>query len=685
MTILKLLIFCLILLPPEGSGERVKNLMYENIKSTSGCYRRLNSTHQIGCSSKNGGSTGIIHVCKTHKDLTFILEEGKGKTYIPLLPAKLFNVDTLNEMIESKRVSGVMLYIHNVTLESLGHFTHERQCPNPYTSLNGSCKNDSEWNPYGTGLLYADIPFPIFYTDDEQEIIKMTACFEQYNNFSFERQAERSLCSLEMKSFMPATTNTVTCQRRSHVISSTVTFCDPLGDKNLWVSLYPLVDGPNKNEMKPVVDNKYIVIAAKLDTTSMFDKMPGANSPATGIVTLLMVAKYLKDILTINMLREAKTNVLFILFNGESYDYIGSQRILYDMLKGDFPMKNSDVLPKIHPDNVSLFIELSQLGNSKENQLFVHYWNESKEIRSFYKKLEKNGQPHLYFQNVSGTNGLPPASLHTFLKSDPSFPGLIIADHESSYSNHFYNSLFDNSTNIAYRYYDTLLPEYIPKNSFQQFIANMSEAIGKSVFEEITKKKYTGNASSDVVLADELLYCYLENPNCRVLTATQQDVILDDRPLNFYIGINGVSNFARTVTTLALGWLTGDVIGKSNGNCTNIPKNHVFQYYNMSSSIYELDSTVCYRLSIHTTDAVSPAFIIPDYDWASGEFSSWTESRWYEMSARLFLKPSAAHEQITIVLGLLSLVFSSSVVYFVKSKSHLLFTPIASAEGLPNC
>lgn len=58
---------------------------------------------------------------------------------------------------------------------------------------------------------------------------------------------------------------------------------------------------------------------------------------------------------------------MFILFNGEAYDYIGSSRIVYDMSNGDFPNN----LIKFNKDHVGLFIELSQIHYDKE--IFIHH------------------------------------------------------------------------------------------------------------------------------------------------------------------------------------------------------------------------------------------------------------------------------------------------------------------------
>lgn len=69
-----------------------------------------------------------------------------------------------------------------------------------------------------------------------------------------------------------------------------VRYCDPLGGNNIWSTLYPRLKAEETNKT-------VIVVAARLDGTSMFDGLvPGAMSPVSGIVTLLMTAKILASI-----------------------------------------------------------------------------------------------------------------------------------------------------------------------------------------------------------------------------------------------------------------------------------------------------------------------------------------------------------------------------------------------------
>ena len=64
-----------------------------------------------------------------------------------------------------------------------------------------------------------------------------------------------------------------------------------------------------------------------------------------------------------------------------------------------------------------------------------------------------------------------------------------------------------------------------------------------------------------------------------------------------------------------------------------------------------------------------------DYDWKSGEYSSWTESRWETFSVRIFVKASSFQAIFTFVFGLTVFALSFLVTQWMEAKSNLLFTP----------
>lgn len=213
-------------------------------------------------------------------------------------------------------------------------------------------------------------------------------------------------------------------------------------------------------------------------------------------------------------------NVLFVLFNGESYDYIGSQRFLYDMEQGQFPSyfkKDKDFPVKpIRPEDIHLFIELSQLGQTKGQNVHVFNYKDKPESREFLLRLSKTN-PTFFKRETSGT--IPPSSLQTFLRANESIPGLVFADHSDTYKNMYYNSIYDNASNIDY--YNTSEPA---ENGIQKYLGNVSTYLAKAVYEEITSQNYPGQMMDPTDLINELLSCYLTTPNCNVFTAIQKRV-----------------------------------------------------------------------------------------------------------------------------------------------------------------
>lgn len=116
------------------------------------------------------------------------------------------------------------------------------------------------------------------------EIVK--TCFWAHNAHNLETQYQRSLCALEMKSFMYAAINSASCMKRSDfkLNFNPTQFCDPLGDRNIHWPLAPLDES----------DNTVIMVTARLDASSLFDGVtPGAGNAVTGFVTLLATAYYL--------------------------------------------------------------------------------------------------------------------------------------------------------------------------------------------------------------------------------------------------------------------------------------------------------------------------------------------------------------------------------------------------------
>ncbi|XP_050535168.1 nicastrin isoform X2 [Daktulosphaira vitifoliae] len=567
-------------------------------------------------------------------------------------------IDTLKKIeLSDQKINGVLLLINgtydkviaNDKLQMMG-FSPEDICPNRVSSST-HCPSTLPWNPFGSGILLEGWDFPIFVINDIETIKEIQNCFQNYNLPSKD-QSGGSLCSLELKSHMYAAVDSKTCMRRtllSYQNIRPIKFCDPLGDKNIHWTL---------KEFEPnVLNNSLAVIAVRLDATSMFQGLaPGALSTATSIVTLLATAKFISEILPYNISKNYSKNVMFILFNGEAYDYIGSSRVLYDMSKNEFP---NDLI-KLQMHHIDLYIELSQLHYDKE--IVFHRltkYNASDSIYNFMDDFENVLSSKGFKVLKSGNSAIPPASIHSFLKVNPQFPGLVLAGYRDQYKNLFYHSIMDDSDNINYS-----------NAEISNTLANISESLGTYLYKFVTNTTYNGNAHVHSEYIKELLYCYTKSINCTEFQSLTSPISLADTPPNYYISVDLFTNPITSLTRLLLssfGSLKIDNVFNEE-DCNTYTSKQGF------SSIWLRGKyNACYLTTSNYSEAVSPAFIISDYDLSSHEFSTWTESVWHEVQIRMFLKQSFQMQIVILVLGISIFLISFIIIHRVNSQSDSYF------------
>lgn len=146
----------------------------------------------MGCQSELGGNTGVIWIVDTQDDLNHILKTGTTAPYIAILKRDQFNRKNLLDFKSNypDRVSGVVYLDINHDDSKLRNvsFSPEDRCPNRYSGLYvndtqyGDCKQNL-WNPESpiSGLIYDDIPYPIFLIDDKPSIDDIETCFKTHN------------------------------------------------------------------------------------------------------------------------------------------------------------------------------------------------------------------------------------------------------------------------------------------------------------------------------------------------------------------------------------------------------------------------------------------------------------------------------------------------------------------------
>ncbi|XP_037945644.1 nicastrin [Teleopsis dalmanni] len=677
-------------------SERTRDKMYEAINGAS-CFRRLNGTHQTGCSSTHSGSVGVLHLVQREEDFDFLLTNPPSPPYAPIIPPELFTQRNMLRLQKEggKNISVVLLINHT---QKMLQFSHELNCPNQYSgimfpnsSVTPTCDAAPElsWNPWGTGLLHEDFPFPIFYLADIDEITKIVNCFEKFNNFNYEGHSKRSLCAVEVKTFMTAAVSSEVCMRRSNFINTmgSIKYCDPLEGRNVYATLFPRVMSAENEvvaERKVNTSEKFILVSCRLDTTSMFDGVGlGALDSLTGYATLINVAHMLAQLLPNNSEVLNKTlNVLFVVFNGESYDYIGSQRFVYDLENMAFPTRSTQTTP-IGLENIEYVLDIGTLDDITKIRL--HSLDEFSQASQLLAKFQHYGLSPILKFNISFMNNvgmrMPPTSAQSFLRKNIKFPAFVL---NARPQNRYYHSIYDDMDNMNFTYGNTTLnftglkdvAEHFvfAPDSIQMKIRNISTVIALSLYETLTGVSYKKTEVANPLLTDEFLYCFLQSADCPLFKAASHPNSLPGLPIppSRYVSVGGGSQESSGWTNRVLGYLLSHQTNIAKANCSNLPL-HWFAGYRSKGE--------CRVTTQNYSYALSPAFLIDNYDWKSGQYSTWTESTWTQFSARIFLRPSNIHEIITLSIGVVVLIISFCLVYIISSRADILFEDAPSSTA----
>lgn len=667
-----------------AAGERVKNKIYDEIQGDMACFKRFNGTHEIGCTSKFFGNTGVLHVIEEKADFDWVYEHGPHQPYVLAFTPLFLTEAVLERATDSGKVSGVVVVVpedFDPETQLLDGFSGETECPDAYLGLYNASSNPDyagycrkkPWNPNGTSMLYTSWEFPIFLITNQTSVNNIQNCFEKFNKPVNGMPRDWPLCSLELKSNMYGTTNSEVCMRRASIGPlSTDNFCDPLYDYNIWGTLKPM------NMSEEIPEKSVIIVAARMDAATMFDNIsPGANSAVSGIITLMSAAaaifKHKEEIINVS-----NKNILFILFQGETWGYIGSSRVVWDMEQGQFPYKVKDdvkdQIAQINLTHIDYFIELEQVGQPEDiNKLYIHtdpISNANPELKNETDNLlnildeASNLVNETKFVRVRKDVPLPPSSIQSFLKH-VNISGVVITDHEGEFKNPYYESFLDNYRNVKYEADN----ETSDADLYHKHINNVASVLATAIYKLATNthKKIT----ADPELTNELLFCYMKNMTCNLVQEYGGEMAkhLEPKPAKLYVSVESGERYRSYVTMYLMAGLLGDEVERNQSDCK------IESIYNMNHFYYfsHLHNGTCVQTTVRMTEAMSPAFLIDDYDWKSGEYSTWTESGWKLTKVMIFLRPSVLEEVAVVCGGVVSLVLSVIVVHFMNSRADLLF------------
>ncbi|XP_027006391.2 nicastrin [Tachysurus fulvidraco] len=683
------------------SCSSVEQKIYVALNKTTPCVRLLNATHQIGCQSSISGDTGVLHVLETEDDLDWIINTGPHAPYMVLMESPAFTRYMMMKLKNSTRVAGAAV-IHMSTPPDKG-FSPHTSCPNQNTGVYSesygpdlaNCSS-TVWNPLGNGLSYEDFPFPIFSLANNNETQVIRKCYEDHNMRVNGSAPEYPLCAMQLFSHMHAVTDTVTCMRRTDLQNSfsinPEQLCDPLVDYNVWATIRPInasTKGHKQNE-------SMVIAATRLDGRSFFyDLAPSAEGTVSGIVTLLAAAEALR---AVTQVAPPPRNIFFVFFQGEAFDYIGSSRMVYDM------QNNKSV---IDFDNVHSFLEIGQVGLWNKQNLWMHSdpisrRNDTvdKEVTSLISNIKSAASmSNLTLDEPNATQALPPSSFQRFLRVRP-IPGVVLADHQSSFINRYYESLYDTAEYLNVSYPPNLSPEEQLEYETEaaKSLAEVATLVARSLYKQAGgENSMLMNITTDTKTMAKLLYGFLVKSNNswfrsllpQHLVSKESNSILGPGPPQYYVSLTQ-NQQPKSVTTFVkyiLANMTGTATNLNESQCQN-PKDvpgeskDLYMYDWVSgpaSENHTAGEPFCVRAPVRLAKAVSPAFELRQY--GSREYSTWTESRWKNINARIFLVASPQLQMLTLGVGIAVLLVSLVATYFISSKADILFS---SAHDAPN-
>ncbi|XP_056148836.1 nicastrin [Lampris incognitus] len=687
------IIFLISILFNDSSCNSVEQKIYVQLNNTVPCVRLLNATHQIGCQSSISGNVGVIHLLESEENLDWVLRTGPNPPYMVLLEWPLFTRSVMIKLkTGSSRVAGVAVVGQNTNPPE--GFSPHTTCPNEntgvysdsYGPLMANC-NGTVWNPLGNGLSYENFDFPIFHLKEDNETQVIRQCYFDHNHAVNGSAPQYPLCAMQLFSHMHAVTDTATCMRRNDINFSIIpeVVCDPLGDFNVWGSTKPL----NSTAKGHKEEESMVIAAARLDSRSFFSEVaPGAESGVSGFVTLLAAAHALHKA---TQAAHPPRTILYTFFQGEAFDYIGSSRMVYEMGNDQFA---------IDLDNIHSVLEIGQVGLGKGSGLWLHSdpvsRRNSSSINNEVRTLIGNLQSAATDLNISlveptVSQPLPPSSFQRFLRAQP-IPGIVITDHQTAFANRYYESMYDNAAYLNLTYPPNLTPEqqleFVTETA--RALTELATVIARALYKQAGgDDAQVANIIADPQIVTQMLYGFLVRSNnswFQAVIPPELQSLLKSEPPEYYVGVALSSSLARTSTRLVqyvLANLTGTALNISQENCQNQrideedkESKHMYSFLWVQGPATPNGTEregLCVRSSVRLSKAVSPAFdLLQEYN--SKDYSTWTESRWKFISARIFLVASHDLQMLTLGVGVAVLLMSLLLTYVITSKADILFS-----------
>ncbi len=225
---------------------------------------------------------------------------------------------------------------------------------------------------------------------------------------------------------MMATSDAGTCLRRG--------WCQPVGGFSV-VSALGVAGSQQQLRAVPEV----VAVLASVDSASLFQtRSPGAVSDMSGTVALMAA---FDSLAAWNREHRAVRPAVFHWFTAEAWGYSGSKAFAKALREGQAPYNESALWA---------VLEAKQVGTKgAPHTLYAHVERGQEGANNAALSAVLGAAQAAGVGVERATVGrVPPSSTTTFLQGGRSVPHCVVADHDATYRNRYYHSMYDDLDNV---------------------------------------------------------------------------------------------------------------------------------------------------------------------------------------------------------------------------------------------
>ncbi|KAL6959619.1 hypothetical protein U1Q18_039773, partial [Sarracenia purpurea var. burkii] len=391
------------------------------------CVRLLNLSGEIGCS--NPGREKVVAPIVRFENADKLAQ--LSTILVSLHDFDSFFLKVSNDLNFARYVGGVLLESGTEIQNELKGFSLDEKFPqakfSPYQNIN------YQWNPIGSGMMWNNYNFPSFLlSNTSTSTLKEAAIKNEENKKAY--TADVAEFDLVMQTTKAGTHDSESCLKEAT--------CLPLGGYSVWSAIPPI------NKLSSESSKRIILAVSSMDSASFFrDKNLGADSPISGLITLLVAVDALSHVEGLDYLGK---QLVFVIFTGEAWGYLGSRRFLHEL------DHNSDAVDGLNTTLIDTVVEIGSVGKSVSQGIksfFAHTTQASAATNETLNALQI-AQGSLQSSGIkittanSSNPGIPPSSLMAFLRKNSQISGVVLEDFDSVFTNQFYHSHLDDLSNI---------------------------------------------------------------------------------------------------------------------------------------------------------------------------------------------------------------------------------------------